>query len=587
MDTHELIREIRTSVVTSPLNTTFRTIVFMVEEGLIHLTPREPRTKTCHISVDEVSTAPPGFSDSPDLFIVKRLLDYIRFNVPSSDITIQAEDILSVLEVQASKKDKKAWDFGLFRVLTPEYPMWDASGMGDTLHPRQCFCGRAPGTSEHQKDRDLLNPTVSEPAGPEAGPVQLLTLEQPLCISADTLDVAAAVPTARQYFHLLWQVYKSTSTGTRMSLGPVVHMERQRRHIGSPCQYQRKPMKRLRMEDSHYLRKGNQRPAATTMDSTHQSGSASEINMFSRFHIFLVAQDSNTQRVVVLATFGDIGGTLDPTPLSIFPQGRQSNTGQLVAGHLSGRLDPLAVSEWDCILCHISVDEVSTTPPCFSDSPDLSIAKRLLNYVRLNVSSSDITIQAEGILSVLEVQEFKEGEEAWDFGLFRVPTPEYPMQDALGMGEILHLKPDFVAGPQRHLKPRKDTCLWTQRSLNQLCQKLDHCIVMLTSAYRVDVQQKCEWDMYKEDMTAHENPSGGSGTPASASAIAKPRPPREASRSKATLVKTLVLVTIVKLSVDTQQVLQNQVPLLSQERGKETQSTKIPRNHAGEEDQGF
>lgn len=50
------------------------------------------------------------------------------------------------------------------------------------------------------------------------------------------------------------------------------------------------------------------------------------------------------------------------------------------------------------------------------------------------------------------------------------------------MGEILHLKPDFVAGPQRHLKPRKDMCLWTQRSLNQLCQKLDQRIFMLTSA---------------------------------------------------------------------------------------------------------
>lgn len=73
------------------------------------------------------------------------------------------------------------------------------------------------------------------------------------------------------------------------------------------------------------------------------------------------------------------------------------------------------------------------------------------------------------------------------FGLFRVLTPEYPMQDALGMGDILHLKSDFVAGPQRHLKPRKDTCLWTQWPLNQLCQKLDQCIFMLTSADRLDV----------------------------------------------------------------------------------------------------
>lgn len=103
--------------------------------------------------------------------------------------------------------------------------MQDASGIGDTLHLRQCFCGRAMGASEHQKDRDLLKPGVSEPAGPEAGPVQLLTLDQPLCISVDILDVAAAVPTARQYFHLLWKVYKSNehrgtdATGSRCTHG--------------------------------------------------------------------------------------------------------------------------------------------------------------------------------------------------------------------------------------------------------------------------------------------------------------------------------------------------------------------------------
>lgn len=36
----------------------------------------------------------PGFRDYPDVGIVKRLLHYIRLHVPSSDATIQAEELL-------------------------------------------------------------------------------------------------------------------------------------------------------------------------------------------------------------------------------------------------------------------------------------------------------------------------------------------------------------------------------------------------------------------------------------------------------------------------------------------------------------
>ncbi|EGW12919.1 hypothetical protein I79_020411 [Cricetulus griseus] len=52
---------------------------------------------------------PPGFCDYPDMATVKRLVDYIRLSVPSSDVTIQTEELPSVLEEQESKKDEEAW----------------------------------------------------------------------------------------------------------------------------------------------------------------------------------------------------------------------------------------------------------------------------------------------------------------------------------------------------------------------------------------------------------------------------------------------------------------------------------------------
>lgn len=132
--------------------------------------------------------------------IVRGLLDYIRLNVPSSDATIQAEEFLSVLVAQKSLKD-----FGwLFRATPPEVPMQDVSGTEETLlHLRPASVTGYIGDLKPQEDTEFMGPADEEPTLPEAGPVQFLTLEQPLLKSANThspIDVAANVPTARQVF---------------------------------------------------------------------------------------------------------------------------------------------------------------------------------------------------------------------------------------------------------------------------------------------------------------------------------------------------------------------------------------------------
>ncbi|XP_013205113.1 ral guanine nucleotide dissociation stimulator-like [Microtus ochrogaster] len=46
---------------------------------------------------------PQDFCDSPDAVTVKRLVDYIRLNVPSTEVAMQTEELLSMLEKQESK----------------------------------------------------------------------------------------------------------------------------------------------------------------------------------------------------------------------------------------------------------------------------------------------------------------------------------------------------------------------------------------------------------------------------------------------------------------------------------------------------
>lgn len=133
----------------------------------------------------------PGFRDYPDVAIVKRLLLYIRLNVPSSDATIQAEELLSVLEAQLK---------GFWLALQGNNSRSPNAGClrdrRDTTTSETSFCGGYNGDLNPPKN---MGPAVEEPTVPEAGPV-FLTLQQPLPKSADTqspINVAANVPTVR------------------------------------------------------------------------------------------------------------------------------------------------------------------------------------------------------------------------------------------------------------------------------------------------------------------------------------------------------------------------------------------------------
>ncbi|XP_027240276.1 ral guanine nucleotide dissociation stimulator [Cricetulus griseus] len=152
-----------------------------------------------------VHTHPQDFCDYPDVATMKRLLDYIRLNVPSSDVTIQTEDLLSVLEEQELEKDEEASDCGLLREGTPETPVLDISGMGETLPLRAASVAGPWGDMKPQDDTKLIDLEDGEPDVPEVEPVQLLPPDQPLPTSADTekpLDVAPDVPAVEQIFVL-------------------------------------------------------------------------------------------------------------------------------------------------------------------------------------------------------------------------------------------------------------------------------------------------------------------------------------------------------------------------------------------------
>ncbi|ERE74552.1 ral guanine nucleotide dissociation stimulator-like protein [Cricetulus griseus] len=162
---------------------------------------------------------PQDFCDYPDMATVKRLVDYIRLNVPSSDVTIQTEELLSVLEEQESIKDEAVSDCGLFMESVPEVPMLDVSGMGETLSLRAALVAvpqgdlkaasvaGPQGDLKPQEETELMDLEDEKLAVPEVEPVQvlpsdkLLSSVQPLPTSADTqppLDVAAYVPAVEQ-----------------------------------------------------------------------------------------------------------------------------------------------------------------------------------------------------------------------------------------------------------------------------------------------------------------------------------------------------------------------------------------------------
>lgn len=52
---------------------------------------------------------PQDFCDYPDMATVKRLVDYIRLNAPSTEVAMQTEELLSMLEEQESKPGEEAW----------------------------------------------------------------------------------------------------------------------------------------------------------------------------------------------------------------------------------------------------------------------------------------------------------------------------------------------------------------------------------------------------------------------------------------------------------------------------------------------
>ncbi|XP_051061065.1 ral guanine nucleotide dissociation stimulator [Phodopus roborovskii] len=152
-----------------------------------------------------VHTHPQDFCDYHSVATAKRLVNYIKLNVPSSDVTIQTEELLSVLEEPESKEDEETWDCGLFRETTPEAPVLDVSGMGETLPLRAASAAEPQRDVNPQEDTELMDPAAGDPAVPEAEPVELLPSEQPLPTSADTqklLDVAADVPATGHIFVL-------------------------------------------------------------------------------------------------------------------------------------------------------------------------------------------------------------------------------------------------------------------------------------------------------------------------------------------------------------------------------------------------
>ena len=50
---------------------------------------------------------PQDFCDYPDMATVKRLVDYIRLNTPSTEVVMQTEELLSMLREQESERGQE------------------------------------------------------------------------------------------------------------------------------------------------------------------------------------------------------------------------------------------------------------------------------------------------------------------------------------------------------------------------------------------------------------------------------------------------------------------------------------------------
>ncbi|GAB1290475.1 Predicted gene 4871 [Apodemus speciosus] len=134
---------------------------------------------------------PDSFCKDPDMAVVRRLMTYVKLNVPSAEVHARATELLAVLEEEEAKKLKleKAC------ATTPaELPVQDASVMQESLAVRPASVAESQGDLPPREDPELLETTLVEPFEPEAGPVQLPTSDQALPTSADTqspVDVSA------------------------------------------------------------------------------------------------------------------------------------------------------------------------------------------------------------------------------------------------------------------------------------------------------------------------------------------------------------------------------------------------------------
>uniref|UniRef100_A0A8C6IBC0 N-terminal Ras-GEF domain-containing protein n=1 Tax=Mus spicilegus TaxID=10103 RepID=A0A8C6IBC0_MUSSI len=121
----------------------------------------------------------PEHFDSPNLAVMRQLMDYAGHHMPSAEFDKESRELLSRLEEQEAKKLRLEKDCAA----TAEQ---DASRMQENLALRPASVAEPQGDLQPQVDTELLEPAVVEPFVPEPGPVQLLTFDQALPTSTDT-----------------------------------------------------------------------------------------------------------------------------------------------------------------------------------------------------------------------------------------------------------------------------------------------------------------------------------------------------------------------------------------------------------------
>ncbi|XP_052023570.1 ral guanine nucleotide dissociation stimulator-like [Apodemus sylvaticus] len=121
------------------------------------------------------------------------------------------------------------------------------------------------------------------------------------------------------------------------------------------------------------------------------------------------------------------------------------------------------VTTWEVLDLIMTIDILSFLsrwfekfPDSFCKDPDMAVVRRLMTYVKLNVSSEEVQARATELLSVLEEEEAKK----LKLEKACATTPaEPPVQDASVMQESLTVRPASKADPQGDLPPQKDTVL--------------------------------------------------------------------------------------------------------------------------------